>query len=345
MLDETRKATLQQLFADGCELAPTERPAFIAKACQADHELGIELAELLQVVTEDLDDFLVHPAAVLPKTIGSSTPTIAGYHDLVLIGEGGMGNVYRAHQSSPVQRVVAIKAIRMGLDSRQVLARFDAEREALARMAHPYIATVHGAGRDEANRPFLVMEFVDGLPINEYCASKGLDLNARLALFAKVCDAIDHAHRRGILHRDLKPTNVLVVCTEDQPMPKVIDFGIAKAIEGSLGENSMHTMQGSLLGTPEYMSPEQINGDSRSIDTRTDVYSLGAMLYELLAGERPFDSERLRAAGITGMARIVRDEVPPKPSTRVRRRANTLASNPDQAPTTHMMGRLHGDVD
>ncbi|MFT4842739.1 MAG: serine/threonine protein kinase/WD40 repeat protein [Planctomycetota bacterium] len=348
MLDENRKKRLRELFAEGYELADGERRAFVVNACADDSELRDELADLLQVAGDGLDSFLSDPAVALPLEQWPAVPIIPDYSDLTPIGEGGMGMVYRAQQLSPVRRTVAIKAIRPGMDSRQVLARFDAEREALARMTHPYIATVHGAGSDEAGRPYLVMEFVDGKPITDYCDAEALELDDRLELFAKVCDAVDHAHRRGVLHRDLKPSNVLVVHTDDLPMPKVIDFGIAKALEGTLGDDSIHTLQGALLGTPDYMSPEQLDGDGRNIDTRTDVYALGAMLYELLTGDRLFDPERLRAAGITGMARIVRDEVPPKPSTRLRNRVLTAVAstvgNAEPA-TANCMRRLHGDVD
>ena len=345
MFDEDRKAKLRELFAAGSELDASERHAFVKDACPGDPELRDELADLLRVETDRLGDFLAKPAVALPRIEQPSIPSIPDYSDLTSIGEGGMGMVYRAQQLSPVRRTVAIKAIRPGMDSSEILARFSAEREALARMAHPYIATVHGAGSDDLGRPYLVMEFVDGTPITDFCDAEGLDLEARLELFAKVCEAVDHAHRRGILHRDLKPSNVLVVRTDEQPIPKVIDFGIAKALEGSLGVDSVHTLQGALLGTPDYMSPEQLDGDGRSIDTRTDVYALGAMLYELLAGERPFGSERLRAAGLTGMARIVRDEVPPKPSTRLRSRAGSASKDYAKPTTAHWRRRLHGDID
>ncbi|MCB9876727.1 MAG: protein kinase [Planctomycetes bacterium] len=344
MLDEHRKNRLMELFAEATELAPGDRQEFFARIADEPPELRSELIELLRIVDGDLADFLSRPiVAALPVDAATPVPEIPGYVDLQRIGEGGMSTVYRATQREPVTRTVAIKTIRPGLDSRPLLARFAAERQALARMAHPGIATVYDAGADQLGRPWLAMEFVDGQPLTDYCATHGLDVDARVELMARVCDAVDHAHRRGVLHRDLKPSNVLVVHDEHTPMPKVIDFGIAKALEGPLGDASIHTLDGALLGTPEYMSPEQLAGDGRAVDTRSDVYALGVMLYELIAGERPFDAERLRRAGLTDLLRIVRDEVPPKPSTRLRNRPPTSAGEPARAAPSSP--RVRGDLD
>jgi serine/threonine protein kinase/WD40 repeat protein len=358
-----RQERLIELFAEASELAPADRAPFLDRACGDDTELRAELEALLRTASHDAGDFLTRPAAVAPETIrllvdraepdvelpsSPPAPVIDGYTDFVAIGEGGMGTVFRAQQVRPVRRTVAIKVIRPGTDSGLVLQRFEAEQQALARMAHPFIAAVHDAGRDRLGRPYLAMEFVDGRPINEYCDRRRLPLDQRLELFAKVCDAVDHAHRRGVLHRDLKPCNVLVTEDGDEPMPKVIDFGIAKATEDRLGEHSIHTEQGSFLGTPEYMSPEQIAGDRSAVDTRTDVYSLGVMLYELLTGALPFASERLRQVGLLRMGEIVRDETPPKPSTALRhRRERQGEEDDDDAPRTTMrwLTRVQGDLD
>jgi len=345
MLDDERKEKLQQLFAEGAELPPEQRRAFVERACGDDAELRSELAELLDVAAHRLESFLTTPAVGLPSVAAPMTaPDLPGYADLTPVGQGGMGAVFKAQQLAPVRRTVAIKAIRPGMDSEVVLRRFDAEREALARMAHPCIATVFDAGVDAAGRPYLVMEFVDGEPITDYCERHALPLEARLELFVKVCEAVDHAHRRGVLHRDLKPSNVLVVHDDAHPLPKVIDFGIAKALSGPLGEHSIHTVEGAFVGTPEYMSPEQIEADGRGVDTGADVYALGVMLYELLCGERPFDSERLRSVGIAELVRIVRYEVPAKPSTRVRRRLAMGSAGPAAAGAT-IAQRLKGELD
>lgn len=374
MLDPDRNNRLMDLFAEGVELDAEQRGGFVDRSCAGDPNMRVELAELLQVEGRGLGGFLADPAVTRPSNLGAEfqerkwvedqgadgratreVPQIAGYGNLVLIGQGGMGSVYRAQQYEPVRRTVAIKAIRGGMDSSIMLQRFEAERQALARMAHPYIATVHDAGTDARGCPYLAMEFVDGPPINEFCEAVGLELAERLELFAKVCEAVDHAHRRGVLHRDLKPSNVLVTRTGEMAMPKIIDFGIAKAIEGALTERTLLTEQGAFLGTPEYMSPEQLDGDARSVDTRTDVYALGAMLYELLTGALPFESERLRTVGLARMASILRNETAPKPSTRLRSmitamaQSQTLSSKSQNAAgatkRTSWMRRLHGDLD
>lgn len=328
-----------RLFGEAMDLDLPERSELLARVRDQDAELAKELLAMVDVGSHTDDGFLADPLAAPPAAFVSSVPEIPGYIDLQLIGEGGMGSVYRANQVQPVRRTVAIKTIRPGADSSQVLARFDVERQALARMGHRAIATVYDAGLDSLGRPYLVMEFVDGQSITDYCDAQGLSLDARLGLLAEVCDAIEHAHRRGVLHRDLKPSNILVAQSDNGPSPKVIDFGIAKSLEGHLGEQSVHTLQGALLGTPDYMSPEQLNGDIANVDTRTDVYALGVLLYELIAGTRPFDSGRLKDAGITEWIRIVREEVPPKPSTRLLQRAGTKTIE------ERWTRRLSGDLD
>ena len=239
------------------------------------------------------------------------------YQLLERIGEGGMGSVWLAQQSEPVKRKVAVKLIKPGMDSRRVIARFEAERQALAMMDHPNIAKVLDGGLTPDGRPFFVMELVKGLPITEYCGANKLTPKERLELFAPVCHAIQHAHQKGIIHRDIKPSNVMIARYDDKPVPKVIDFGVVKATGQPLTENTIHTGFGGVGGTPLYMSPEQATFDNADIDTRSDVYSLGILLYELLAGSPPFSRKDLEKKGLLEMLRVVREEEPPKPSTKL----------------------------
>ena len=276
-----------------------------------------------------------------------SGTVIAGKYTLVEpIGEGGMGTVWRAKQTEPVKRFVAIKLIKAGMDSKQVLARFEAERQALALMDHPNIAKVldggvtdflsggceppvdrqtRGADTPRSGMPYFVMELVKGIPITEYCDAHKLPPKARLELFVQVCQAIQHAHQKGIIHRDIKPSNVLVALYDDRPVVKVIDFGVAKATGGTLTEATIETGFGGLVGTPQYMSPEQATFNNLDIDTRSDVYALGVLLYELLAGSPPFSGEELKKKGLLEMLRVVREDEPPRPSTKLST-ANALPS-------------------
>ncbi|MCA9284922.1 MAG: serine/threonine protein kinase, partial [Phycisphaerales bacterium] len=240
------------------------------------------------------------------------------YKLLRLLGEGGFGSVYAAEQRKPVARTVALKIIRLGMDTHQVVARFEQERQALALMDHPNIARVFDAGATQTGRPYFVMEFVKGVPINEYCDRNGLSIKDRLGLFQQVCLAVQHAHSKGIIHRDIKPSNVLVATHDDAPLAKVIDFGIAKATANPLTERTLFTEDRQLVGTVEYMSPEQAEG-SLDIDTRTDVYSLGVLLYELLTGTTPFSRDELRSASFVEIQRIIREVEPLRPSTRLSR--------------------------
>src|SRR5690606_23714811 len=241
---------------------------------------------------------------------------IGNYKLLQQLGEGGFGVVWMAEQEQPVRRNVALKVIKLGMDTRQVIARFEAERQALAVMDHPNIAKVLDAGATPEGRPYFVMELVRGEPITEYCDRNSLSVQDRLALFVQVCQAVQHAHTKGIIHRDLKPSNVLVSTQDGEPLAKVIDFGIAKATASRLTAKTLFTEHAQLIGTPEYMSPEQAEG-SLDIDTRTDVYSLGVLLYELLTGSTPFDGRTLRSAAYAEIQRIIRELDPPRPSTKL----------------------------
>ena len=242
---------------------------------------------------------------------------IGPYGILQVLGAGGMGVVYLAEQTQPVRRRVALKLVKLGMDTKEVVARFESERQALAMMNHPNVAAVYDAGATEQGRPYFVMEYVPGEPITKYCDRHKLTTRERLDLFILVCRAIQHAHQKGIIHRDIKPSNVLVTVQDGKPVPKVIDFGVAKATNQRLTEQTLFTQQGVLIGTPEYMSPEQAEMSGLDIDTRTDIYSLGVLLYELLVGVLPFDSATLRRAGYAEIARIIREVEPPKPSTRL----------------------------
>ena len=243
---------------------------------------------------------------------------IGRYKLLEKIGEGGMAVVYMAEQTEPIRRKVALKIIKLGMDTRQVIARFEAERQALALMDHPSIAKVLDAGATETGRPYFVMELVTGVSITEYCDKNSLSTKDRLALFLQVCHAVQHAHQKGIIHRDIKPSNVMVTHHDGKPVPKVIDFGIAKATNQKLTEKTLFTRYAHIIGTPAYMSPEQAELSDLDIDTRSDIYSLGVLLYELLTGTTPFSEEELRKAGYIEMQRVIREQEPVKPSTRIR---------------------------
>ncbi len=228
-----------------------------------------------------------------------------------------MGEVWHAEQSAPVRRRVAVKLVKLGMDTRQVIARFEAERQALAMMDHPNIAAVLDGGATESGRPYFVMEYVPGEPITTYCDKHRLTIRGRLELFIQVCQAVQHAHQKAVIHRDIKPSNILVCLRDNQPAPKVIDFGVAKATHHRLTEQTLYTELGQIIGTPEYMSPEQAEPVPTDVDTRTDVYSLGVLLYELLTGTLPFDPKALRSRGYAEIQRIIREVDPPKPSTRL----------------------------
>ena len=269
------------------------------------------------------------------------------YRILEQIGSGGMGVVYLAEQVQPIRRRVALKIIKLGMDTEQVVARFESERQALAVMDHPNIAKVFDAGATQNGRPYFVMELVQGIPITEYCDKNRLSTSERLELFVPICQAVQHAHQKGVIHRDLKPTNILVIVQEDKPIPKIIDFGIAKATGHRLAQRTLFTEQGQLIGTPEYMSPEQAEMSALDVDTRTDIYSLGVMLYELLAGVLPFDSRMLRSAAFGEIQRIIRESEPAKASTRLSTLTETKGTIAQKRKTDpdSLLRQLRGDLD
>jgi tetratricopeptide (TPR) repeat protein len=277
----------------------------------------------------------------------SSAGSFGRYHLLQRLGAGGMGEVWLAEQTEPVRRQVALKVIKAGMDSAHVVARFEAERQALALMDHPVIATVLDGGTTPQGRPYFAMEYVRGEPITLYCDRHRLSTPERLELFMKVCEGVQHAHQKGIIHRDLKPSNVLVTIQDDRPVPKIIDFGVAKATAQHLTERSLFTELGVLIGTPEYMSPEQAEMGGLDIDTRTDIYALGVLLYELLTGALPFDRKELRQAGLAEIQRIIREKEPPRPSTRITQLgpASTETAKNRHTEPRRLVSELRGDLD
>jgi len=280
------------------------------------------------------------PTHVLPDHIGP-------YKVLDFLGEGGMGAVYLAEQEQPMRRKVALKVIKLGMDTKEVIARFESERQALAMMNHPNIAQVHDAGTTERGAPYFVMEYVPGVPIADYCDRHRLSTRERLEIFIPVCRAIQHAHQKGIIHRDVKPSNILVALQDGKPVPKIIDFGIAKATNQRLTEKTVFTQQGYLIGTPDYMSPEQAEMTGLDVDTTTDIYSLGVLLYELLVGALPFDPKALRRAGFDEIRRIIREVEPPKPTTRLSGLGQLAKAIAERRHTdvVSLAKELRGDID
>jgi tetratricopeptide (TPR) repeat protein len=314
--------TERDLFEAALDLPPENRAAYLDGVCGGDAALRQRLEGLLSKHGR-AGSFLEEPALSALATVDerplSERPgTLIGpYKLLEQIGEGGFGVVFLAEQQAPLRRKVALKVLKPGMDTRQVIARFEAERQALALMDHPNIARVLDGGETAGGRPYFIMELVRGIPITEFCNENQLTIRERLGLFVSVCHAIQHAHQKGIIHRDLKPSNVLVTLQEGEPLAKVIDFGIAKALGQQLTDKTIFTGFAQLVGTPLYMSPEQAGLSGLDIDTRTDIYSLGVLLYELFTGTTPFDKERFKEAGYDEIRRIIREEEPPRPSTRI----------------------------
>ncbi len=322
-MPETADRT-ESLFAAAVAMAPEERGAYLERECSGDPALRDRVLALLKArdhaghvidrpVNGDPDQ-----TAGYVSTIEQPGTVIAGRYKLLEeIGQGGMGTVWAAEQTTPVRRKVALKLIKAGMDSRAVLARFEAERQALALMDHPNIAKVLDGGLTDSGRPYFVMEYVKGVPITDYCDATRLSVEERLNLFVQVCSALQHAHQKGIIHRDLKPSNILVAPYDDKPVPKVIDFGLAKAMHQSLTEKTLYTAHETVLGTPLYMSPEQAQLNNLDVDTRADIYSLGVLLYELLTGTTPIERRRFKEAAWDEVRRMIREEDPPAPSTRL----------------------------
>ena len=348
----------EDLFAAALERPAAARKQFLEQACGGDAELRRRVEALLRV-HEEVGDFLEKPAVADPSGVAragapqASLEEAAGtmigrYKLLQKIGEGGCGIVYMAEQEEPVRRRVALKVIRLGMDTREVIARFEAERQALALMDHPNIARVLDAGATAAGRPYFVMELVRGVKITDYCDQHNLPTAERLQLFTQVCHAVQHAHQKGIIHRDIKPSNILVTLQDGEPVPKVIDFGIAKATQGRLTDKTLFTAFEQFIGTPAYMSPEQAQLSSEDVDTRSDIYSLGVLLYELLTGHTPFETKDLLKAGLDEMRRQIREVEPPKPSTRLRTLEADVLTTTAQHRSTEPPKLLHvvrGDLD
>ena len=320
----------RDIFIATLEKSATERSSYLAGACGEDRDLRQRVEELLAEHEKEQSFFLDAPLPGAGATIDQPAKEKPGtqigpYKLLQQIGEGGFGIVFMAEQHAPVKRKVALKVIKPGMDTRQVIARFEAERQALALMDHPSIAKVFDAGATDSGRPYFVMELVRGVPITTYCDENNLPVRERLVLFASVCQAIQHAHTKGIIHRDIKPTNVLITRQDGQPIVKVIDFGVAKAMGQQLTDKTLFTEFAQMIGTPLYMSPEQAELTSVDIDTRSDIYSLGVLLYELLTGSTPVRKEQMKQAAFDELRRIIREDEPQKPSTRISG-SGTLAS-------------------
>ncbi len=327
-----RSDQIESILADALEIeSEAERRQFVERACGGDAELRREVEELIEShvrASGFFERLAVRGPEITTETAPRERPgTVIGPYKLVeQIGEGGFGTVFVAEQRQPVRRQVALKVLKPGMDTAQVVARFEAERQALALMNHPNIAQVFDGGETATGRPYFVMELVKGIPITKYCDEQQLSPRERLALFVPVCEAVQHAHQKGIIHRDIKPSNVLVAAYDGRPVPKVIDFGVAKALGQQLTERTLVTNFGGIVGTLEYMSPEQAEFNALDIDTRADIYGLGVLLYELLTGTTPLTKHRTKEAALTEILRLIREEEPPTPSTRLGESSDSLAS-------------------
>jgi WD40 repeat protein/serine/threonine protein kinase len=349
----TPQRTDESIFAEALAIPSSEeRAAFLDRVCGTD-PAGRERIEILLRSHDEAGNFMQKPlvapcAALAPPVLVESPGTVIGRYKLLQqIGEGGFGIVYMAEQKEPIRRRVALKIIKLGMDTREVIARFEAERQALALMDHPNIARVLDAGATQAGRPYFVMELVHGVSIAEFCDRNRLPARERLQLFVAVCQAVQHAHQKGVLHRDLKPSNILVTLHDGKPVPKVIDFGVAKALNQELTEKTLFTAFGHMVGTPQYMSPEQAEMSGLDVDTRSDIYSLGVVLYELLTGTTPLEAKQLRQAAFVEMQRLIREEEAPRPSQRLSTLGERLSvvAKDRQCEPTQLQRLLRGELD
>src|SRR6266540_4341750 len=347
----------EEIFDTARELAAEERAAYLAERCGQDADLRERIEGMLEADAAAGEFFktdvvasstVILADASLSSSIEKPGDRIGRYKLLQQIGEGGMGLVYMAEQDQPVRRSVALKIIKLGMDTRQVVARFEAERQALAMMNHPHIAKVFDAGVTDSGRPYFVMELVRGIPITEYCDKNFLPTRQRLDLFILVCQAVQHAHQKGVIHRDLKPSNILVTLNDGVPWPMIIDFGIAKATHQRLTEKTLFTQFAQMIGTPAYMSPEQAEMSKLDVDTRTDIYALGVLLYELLVGQTPFDAKEMMQGGLDALREIIREREPLRPSTKLNTLqgdARTTAGKRRQTEVGKLVHQLQGDLD
>jgi len=339
---------IKEILGAALERAPGERGPFLDRACERQPALRAEVESLLAAHAEADALFLSeHPQSNAKSDVVGGSRVIGPYRLIRELGEGGMGQVWLAEQTEPVHRRIALKLIRAGMYDATVVQRFQAERQSLALMDHPAIAKIFAAGATPQGQPYFVMEYVEGLPITDYCDQKKVAVRERLKLFLQVCDGVQHAHQKAIIHRDLKHSNIMVVEVNNKPMVRIIDFGLAKSAAPPAAGDSFFTRAGSFLGTPGYMSPEQASPESIDIDTRADVYSLGIVLYELLTGLLPFDTTQWKKQTLEEILRQLRETDPQLPSTKISSNRDTATSSAEARATEprQLAGLLRGDLD